>query len=127
MRKIRDYFDMIFTAVVCFVINLFSGKSVKNSMDKNQDVLSYAKRNRDSVPTECGKCGTETEKRTESVYFSPGDFLKKVFFWMQGPGDRKRHLDDTDFAACANAHGRSPDSCPGSDNVMHTAFSEVSP
>lgn len=127
MRKIRDYFDMIFTAVVCFVINLFSGKSVKNSMDKNHNVLSYAKRNRDSVPTECGKCGTETEKRTESVYFSPGDFLKKVFFWMQGPGDRKRHLDDTDFAACANAHGRSPDARPGSDNVMHVAFSEVSP
>ena len=127
MRKLRDYFDMIFTAVVCFVISLFSGKSVKDSMDKNQDVLSYAKRNRDSVPTEYGKCGTETEKRTETAYFSPGDFLKRVFFWMQGPGDRKDHLDDTDFAVCAYAHGWSPDSDPGSDNIMHAAFSEVSP
>lgn len=124
MRKLKDCFHMILTAVICFAVNLFSRKP-DNSAKENKVFLSCMKKSRNSVPLQYEKCGTETGKGSGSLSCSPGDFLKKVFFWLQGPGDRKRYPDNADFTVCAYAHSRAPDACTGSDNIVHGSFLKV--
>ena len=54
MKKVRECFHMLITAVICLMVSMVPGK--------NLWISSYLKRNR---------------------------MWKKLFFWLQGPGDRK--------------------------------------
>lgn len=128
MRKIRKYFHMILTAVICFTVSLFRGKSEK---------YKYENKEKQTVPSKVNKCGnsirtgyesssTDREKNFGYLFFSPGNILQKVFFWLQGPGDRKSQVNYTDFTVCTDTHSRSPDSRTRCNDTVHAAFSQIS-
>lgn len=88
MRKIKDYFHMILAAVVCLTTSLFSKKLMKNVGTENQVVSGDMKKCRHSGRMMYKKYGIERNNVQKYIRFSPGNLLKKVFFWLQGPGDR---------------------------------------
>ncbi|MDO4273691.1 MAG: hypothetical protein Q4D16_08475 [Eubacteriales bacterium] len=98
MKNIKKYFNMIITAVICFAMSLVPGKKanarVFRLLADGQAVSRNTKRK-------------ASDRRTENVFVmnhsngsvfssngtgfkrsnSPHYYLKKVFFWLQGPGD----------------------------------------
>ena len=87
MRKIKEYFHMILTAFVCLAVSLFSKKSMKDPAGEKQAVSSSVKTYQASGCGENKNYRAEKSRERGFARFSPGDHLKKVFFWLQGPGD----------------------------------------
>ena len=97
MKDLREYFKLVITAVICFATSLFSGK---RNHGKTRKVISLGHaagtpfvRNSENVNVDsaCGKSGyfIKIERRNVENYIYRQNLLfKKVFFWLQGPGDR---------------------------------------
>lgn len=100
MKKLVASIKMVITAVICFTMCLFSGKkihadvkeimpngqAVPNSTDKNSKKCSNMKKNLQ-----------QNRKQNERYvikekFYSLDLFMKKIFYWLQGPGDRMREL-----------------------------------
>lgn len=101
MKNIKKYFNMIITAVICFAMGFVPGKKANAKAARlladGQAVSRNTKRK-------------ALHRRTDNVFMmnhsnvslfssngrefgrsnSPDYYLKKVFFWLQGPGDMKR-------------------------------------
>lgn len=92
MRKLKSYFHLIVTAVICFFMSLIPGKkgseNVKKVLVGGQAVRNHNRCNAETtsvkiMPIFMDYKGGRTAKSAE-------DYLKKNFFWMQGPGDREK-------------------------------------
>ena len=70
MRKLKDCFHMILTAVICFAVNLFSRKP-DNSAEENKVFLSCMKKSR---------------KRIRIRFLQSGRFPKEGLFLAPGSG-----------------------------------------
>lgn len=104
MNRIKEYFRLVITAVICFAMSVLPGKGRGEKVLKAMS-LGYAGNGNGTVhsgntkeaPFSCsGKCEYR-EKNNGSVVdncvYKSSRFLKKVFFWLQGPGDRSHvHL-----------------------------------
>lgn len=93
---------MIITAVVCFTMGMIPGKKVNAKVVKvltdGQAVSNYTRNNyKDAAfQTVQGSCNIfESARNTSrSVVLELKNYrlhncIKKVFFWLQGPGDRE--------------------------------------
>ena len=97
MKDLKEYFKLVVTAVICFAVNLLS---VKRNMRKNEKVFMIVQaageksaENFENVKSVsiCGKRGYSIKNRREAgnnFIRKRRLFLKKVFFWLKGPGDR---------------------------------------
>lgn len=119
MKNIKKYFNMIITAVICFAMSIVPGKKA------NARVFRLLA---DGQAVSRNTKGKMSNRRTENVFAmnnsnefvfssngtgfkksnSPRYYLKKVFFWLQGPGDRTEG---------ASLELRSPHAPPGSSPV----------
>ena len=66
MKKVRECFHMLITAVICLMVSMVPGKNVTAAIVENNvasEILS-------------------TRVKRKRMW-------KKLFFWLQGPGDRK--------------------------------------
>lgn len=92
MKNMKKYFKLMITAVICLAMSLVPGKNV------NADVMAVlsdgqAVSNNTKRSTECSEhlknAALNMQRRdVNTERFKQGSFIKKIFFWLQGPGDR---------------------------------------
>ena len=100
MRGLKEFFCKIVTAVICFGMKVFSGNILLNiSKEKNASFYPEMKRNKkcgshkvqvvgrhaETTGSVTGKISYVKNSIDKSRYHL---FLKQVFYWLQGPGDR---------------------------------------
>lgn len=92
MKKIKSYFHLIFKAVICMLVNLFSGKNAEKMSAKVRNLSSdTAERNVFGMETDmCEENAGYPVKYCGSGHSGRNCYIKKIFFWLQGPGDRIR-------------------------------------
>ena len=83
MKKIRESFHMIAAAVFCLVMSVKATvlKEMGQAVGLSEGALGY-------VPGALNVAGNTSDS---SMYRSASDhdnYLRMVFFWMRGPGDR---------------------------------------
>lgn len=87
MRKLKNYFKLIVTAVICFFVSFISGKKENEEMKK---VLAGGQAFSNHSSSEKNEFVWKAENRRNSKFSfcnRYGQNFKKIFFWMQGPGD----------------------------------------
>lgn len=90
MRKIKNYFHRFFTAVLCMLVNLFSGKNAETINADEQILSSGPGEGGRSVSMMIRSAGELKRLICNAAKFKSGSYIKKSFFWLQGPGDRFR-------------------------------------
>ena len=90
MRKIKNYFHRFFTAVLCMLVNLFSGKNAENINVDEQILSSDPGEGGRSVSMMIRSAGELKKVSCKAAESKSGGYIKKIFFWLQGPGDRFR-------------------------------------
>lgn len=93
MKNLKEYFKLVITAVICFATNLLSGKNTIRKIGEVFTVGQAGAVNRNNVYSmfHCENRGyvLKNEGRmVENFIHKRSLFLKKVFFWLQGPGDK---------------------------------------
>lgn len=94
MKKLKQYFKMIITAVICFAMSFVPGKKSGAKTEKvlaqvnGQAVSGCNKKSRFHVFATVDVLGRLRSVSDVCGIFRRSSFLKKVFYWMQGPGDR---------------------------------------
>ena len=90
MKKVRECFHMLITAVICLMVSMVPGKNA-TAVIADGNVVSEALSTRDGRMSD-----RFTQKFMEkmrglwiSSYLKRNRLWKKLFFWLQGPGDRK--------------------------------------
>lgn len=110
MKNLKKHFKMIITAVICFVMGVIPGK--KNGKNEKKQILEFKCNGRGRESCVNGQAlhkehvGQASGNVNERIIYiqdwinnknnrtgwtcSNGNVFKnkKVFFWMQGPGDR---------------------------------------
>ena len=79
MKKVRECFHMLITAVICLMVSMVPGKNVTAAIAENNvasEILSTREKHM-------------ADRFTQSVMDKMRRMWKKLFFWLQGPGDRK--------------------------------------
>ena len=100
MRGLKEFFCKIVAAVICFGMKVFSGSIFENILkEKNASIYPKIEENR-IYGNNKGQTGSVCTEMTSSVadelsYIGNSInksqyhlFLKRVFYWLQGPGDR---------------------------------------
>lgn len=100
MKKLVASIKMMITAVICFTMCLFAGKkvhadvketkpngqAVPNSTKKNSKMCNSIKKNLQQNRKQNGR------NIIREKFYSLDLFMKKIFYWLQGPGDRMREF-----------------------------------
>ena len=90
MRKVQECFHMLITAIICLMVSMVPGKNITAAIAEkniNSEILSTGEKH-------------VTDRFTQSVmdkirylwissYLKRNRMWKKLFFWLQGPGDIK--------------------------------------
>ena len=83
MKKIKESFHMIATAVFCLVMSVKA--AVLNEMGQALGL------NKGRLRCVCRAHGMTGNKTASSMYRATSkydNYIRKVFFWLKGPGDR---------------------------------------
>ena len=92
MKNVKKYFKLIITAVICFAMSLIPGKKANAKVVKvladGQAVSRNTKRSSVNTKIENVSVFSSSNETKAHRSNSPGYYLKKVFYWLQGPGDR---------------------------------------
>ena len=90
MKKVRECFHMLITAVICLMVSMVPGKNVTAAIVENNaasEILSTRE-----IYVEDRFTNIFMDKLSSlfiSIYLKRNRMWKKLFFWLQGPGDRK--------------------------------------
>ena len=92
MKNVKKYFKMIITAVICFAMCLIPGKKASAKVVKvladGQAVSHNTKRNSvNTIMENVSVCNSSNGTIAHKIN-RHRLYLKKVFYWLQGPGDR---------------------------------------
>ena len=86
MKKIRESFHMIATAVFCLVMSVKA--AVLNEIGQ---ALGLNKGSLGSVCRVQGMAGNKTASSMYRAISKHDNYIRKVFFWLKGPGDNKKY------------------------------------
>jgi len=83
MKKIRESFHMIAAAVFCLVMSVKATvlKEMGQAVGLSEGALGY-------VPGARNAAGNTTDSSMYRTASEHDNYIRKVFFWMRGPGDR---------------------------------------
>lgn len=83
MKKIRESFHMIAAAVFCLVMSVKATvlKAMGQAVGLSEGALGY-------VPGAQNVAGNTTDSSMYRTASEHDNYIRKVFFWMRGPGDR---------------------------------------
>ena len=90
MKKVRECFHMLITAVICLMVSMVPGKNATvATVDGNvvSETLSTGKHSATDRFTQSFM--DKVRGLWISSYLKRNRLWKKLFFWLQGPGDRK--------------------------------------
>ena len=90
MKRVRECFHMLITAVICLMVSMVPGKYATAVIVDGQ-VVSEALSTRDGrmVDRFTQRCMDKVRGLWISGYLKRNRLWKKLFFWLQGPGDTK--------------------------------------
>ena len=90
MKKVRECFHMLITAVICLMVSMVPGKNA-TAVIVDGNIASEVLSTRDGQMVD-----RFTQKFMEKIrglwisgYLKRNRLWKKLFFWLQGPGDKK--------------------------------------
>ena len=90
MKKVRECFHMLITAVICLMVSMVPGKNttaVLATENVTSEILSTANTR---VPDRFAQnCLDKVRGLWISGYLRRSRLWKKLIFWLQGPGDRE--------------------------------------
>lgn len=90
MKKVRECFHMLITAVICLMVSMVPGKNATAVIvDGNVGVETLSTRNGRMIDRFTQKCMDKVRGLWIRSYLKRNRLWKKLFFWLQGPGDRK--------------------------------------
>lgn len=89
MKKIRESFHMIAAAVFCLVMSVKAIvlKEMGQAVGLSAGALGY-------VPGVQNVAGNTTDSSMYRTASEHDNYIRKVFFWMRGPGDRSEDALD---------------------------------
>ena len=90
MKKVRECFHMLITAVICLMVSMVPGKNVTAAIVENNaasEILSTRERHVADRFTQ--SVMDKMRSLWISSYLKRNRMWKKLFFWLQGPGDIK--------------------------------------
>lgn len=90
MKKVRECFHMLITAVICLMVSMVPGKNVTAAIVENNaasEILSTREKHMADRFTQ--SVMDKMRSLWISSYLKRNRMWKKLFFWLQGPGDRK--------------------------------------
>ena len=98
MRTLKRYFKLLLTAVICFAMCFTARKNVMADTEEiltDGQAVSTHKEEEGVFPQKQKKryVTVHKEEQAEKYKYRAGLFLKKVFFWLKGPGDRSGEID----------------------------------
>lgn len=122
MKSLKEYLKMILTAVICFAVNVVSGK--KGQAEVIRTILTGGQ----AVSGNKDGHGTVLPDRNFLQHKNPKK-EKLSFFGCKNLCNRsvllKMYGDGTDFPVGPNTHIRAPDPNTGSNNIMQAAFLKI--
>lgn len=90
MKKVRECFHMLITAVICLMVSMVPGKNATAVIvDGNVNVETLSTRNGRMIDRFTQKCMDKVRGLWIRSYLKRNRLWKKLFFWLQGLGDRK--------------------------------------
>ncbi len=96
MKNFKKYFKMLITAVICFAMCFVSGKNVTADVEKvladGQAVPNHTEKDRVLTKSTSTVFKNSQIAEKEKNKYREGSFLKKIFFWLKGPGDRSGEI-----------------------------------
>ena len=105
MKKVRECFHMLITAVICLMVSMVPGKNVTAAIVENNvasEILSTREKHM-------------ADRFTQSVMDKMRSFWKCLSFFQL-------NINRTDFTVSADTHCRPPDTGSGSRNISHVVF-----
>lgn len=92
MKKLKNYFKMIITAVICFAMSLIPGKKagkvMKNVFTDGQAVSDHTKKRKHATGNTGYVLQSFQSEAAAPISSRHRYFLKKVFLRRKGPGDK---------------------------------------
>ena len=90
MRKVRECFHMLITAVICLMVSMFPGKNITAATAEKNMVSEILSTREKSVTDRFAQNVMDKMRNLWiSSYLKRNRMWKKLFFWLQGPGDIK--------------------------------------
>ena len=99
MKRLKEYFNVIVTAVICFFMGMIPGKRVHGELVKVLE-NGYAAGSETRKMTGCREDACRYHEKFNLSDIRNMDYMKKrkwkrhriqkIFFWLGGPGDRFR-------------------------------------
>ena len=90
MKKVRECFHMLITAVICLMVSMVPGKNVTAAIVENNvasEILSTSEKHMADRFTQ--SVMDKMRSLWISSYLKRNRMWKKLFFWLQGTGDIK--------------------------------------
>ena len=90
MKKVRECFHMLITAVICLMVSMVPGKNATAvTVDGNIILEALSTGNHGTADKFTQRCMDKIRGLWISSYLKRNRLWKKLFFWLQGPGDKK--------------------------------------
>lgn len=88
MKKVRESFHMLITAIICLMVNMVPGKNA-TAATINGNIVSESLSTRNHCTTDrfTQKYMEKAGRLWISRYLKRNHLWKKLFFWLQSPGD----------------------------------------
>ncbi|MDO4336803.1 MAG: hypothetical protein Q4C91_01810 [Eubacteriales bacterium] len=93
MKNMKKYFKMMITAVICLAMSLIPGKNVKADvmtvLSGGQAVSNNTERSTEYREHLKNAALNMQRRIVNTERLKQGSYIKKIFYWLQGPGDRE--------------------------------------
>ena len=89
MKKVRECFHILITAVICLMVSMIPGKNAVSASIEEVAGEALSTGNDRIADRFAQKMTDKVRELWISSYIKRNRMWKKLFFWMQGPGDKK--------------------------------------
>ena len=90
VKKVRECFHILITAVICLMVSMIPGKNAVSASIEEDVAGEVLSTGNDRIADRFAQKMTDKVRNLWiSSYIKRNRMWKKLFFWMQGPGDKK--------------------------------------
>ena len=90
MKKVRECFHILITAMICLMVSMIPGKNAVSASIEEDVAGEVLSTGNDHIADRFAQKMTDKVRNLWiSSYIKRNRMWKKLFFWMQGPGDKK--------------------------------------
>lgn len=90
MKKVRECFHILITAMICLMVSMIPGKNAVSASIEEDVAGKMLSTGNDRIADRFAQKMTDKVRNLWiSSYIKRNRMWKKLFLWMQGPGDKK--------------------------------------